>query len=150
MRIYERLGEGFREGGPDYLPSLAVFHCRWCFPDAERVRAMLPERAAEKALLVRVDCTARIEAEFVAKAFSEGYDGLLVLGCELGECHHLTGNHRALKRFALLRNMLSLLGIYPERLRLMLAPPFDEELVRASISEYVSELGELGSFRYLG
>ena len=36
------------EGADGFVPSLAVFHCRWCQPDSDHVREMLPAEVAER------------------------------------------------------------------------------------------------------
>ena len=52
------------------------------------------------------------------RAFDQGADGVLVLGCHIGECHYDTGNHRAAKRLPILKSLLTFAGLEPERLRL--------------------------------
>jgi coenzyme F420-reducing hydrogenase delta subunit len=129
-----------------FEPSIAVFHCRWCLPESEKVRALLPEAVGRKALIIKINCSARMEAEFAIKAFGEGYDGVLVLGCEIGECHYLTGNHQAIKRLGLLRDLLALAGIYPERLGTYWVSPFDEQMIKAHLDAFLDGVREAGSF----
>jgi len=129
-----------------FEPSIAVFHCRWCLPESEKVRALLPEEVGRKALVIKINCSARMEAEFAIKAFGEGYDGVLVLGCEVGECHYLTGNHQAMKRLGLLRDLLALAGIYPERLGTCWVSPFDEQTIKAHLDSFVDGVRVAGSF----
>ncbi len=131
----------------EFVPAIAVFHCRWCLPDSDSVRSLLNEEVAAKSVVIPLNCTARMEAEFAIKALSEGFDGILILGCEIGECHYRTGNHRALKRLLLLRDILALVGIYPERLGFFWVSPFDQENIRLTINEYLDKLQELGSFK---
>jgi coenzyme F420-reducing hydrogenase delta subunit len=61
-------------------------------------------------------CSARVAPEWVIKALADGVDGVMVLGCHSGDCHYISGNHRAAQRFALLSEMLSCAGIHPDRL----------------------------------
>lgn len=131
----------------DFSPAIAVFHCRWCKPDSEQVRAVLPEDVAENAVIGRLNCSARMEAEFAIKAFGEGYDGVLVIGCEFGECHYRVGNVQASRRLDLLRRILALAGIYPERLGVLWVDPFDEDTARSLIERYVSSLKKTGPFK---
>ena len=49
------------------------------------------------------------------KAFETGADGVCVAGCLEGECHFLKGNLRARKRVTYLKELLTELGIEPER-----------------------------------
>jgi coenzyme F420-reducing hydrogenase delta subunit len=50
------------------------------------------------------------------KAFQQGADGVMVLGCHPGDCHYLDGNYHARRRYALMHNLLEYMGIDRERL----------------------------------
>jgi F420-non-reducing hydrogenase iron-sulfur subunit len=82
----------------------------------------------------------------VMRAFRAGADGVLVLGCHIGDCHYISGNHRTIKRMPLLRNLLGYVGINPDRLRLdwvssAEAPKFVQ--VTTEFAETVRELGPI-------
>ena len=62
-------------------------------------------------------CSGMVSPDLVVRALSKGADGVLVLGCHLGECHYMEGNFNAAKRMAVIRNLLAFTGIDPERLR---------------------------------
>ncbi len=130
-----------------YTPRLAVFHCQWCLPDPDYILSLVEPDMRESALTLRVNCTARVEGEFVIKALAEGFDGVLVLGCELDECHYKTGNHRALKRLMVLRDMFEFGGIHPERLGALWVSPYDEGNLRALIKDYIEKLRAVGPFK---
>lgn len=131
----------------DFVPALAVFHCRWCEPDSDKVRAMMPPDVAERSVIGRLNCSARMEAEFAIKALGEGFDGVVVIGCEMGECHYRVGNEQAARRLSVLAGILALTGIYPQRLGLFWASPFDEDATRRSIEEYTEALKGIGPFK---
>jgi len=62
-------------------------------------------------------CSGMVSPDLILRALSKGADGVLVIGCHLGECHYLEGNYSASKRVAVLRKLLSFAGINPDRLR---------------------------------
>jgi F420-non-reducing hydrogenase iron-sulfur subunit len=138
-----------KEQGPatDFVPAIAVFHCRWCQPSSDQVRDMMPPEVAERAVIGRLNCSARMEAELAIKAFGEGYDGVLVIGCEFGECHYRVGNVQASRRLDLLRRICALAGIYPERLGALWVNPFDEDTTRRWIERYIGRLKKVGPFK---
>ena len=68
--------------------------------------------------LIRVPCTGRVDDVHLIKAFEQGMDGVYVAGCLEGECHFLRGNLRAKKRVGRVKEVLTSLGINPERLRM--------------------------------
>jgi F420-non-reducing hydrogenase iron-sulfur subunit len=130
-----------------FAPRLVVFHCQWCLPDPDYIMSLVDADMRESALTLRVNCTARVEGEFVIKALAEGFDGVLVLGCEISECHYRTGNHRALKRLLVLREMFEFGGIHPERLGALWVSPFDEGTLKALVQDYTEKLRAVGPFK---
>jgi len=148
MKVNARNMEGRVKEASDFAPAIAVFHCRWCLPESDFVRMLLPENSRDRSVVVKLNCTSRMEAEFAIKAFAEGYDGVLILGCEMGECHYRTGNELALKRFTLFRRILELSGIYPERLSFIFVSPYDEEAIRDKVKSFVDDVILCGPFKY--
>jgi F420-non-reducing hydrogenase iron-sulfur subunit len=66
--------------------------------------------------IIQLLCTGRLDVLHVLKAFEEGADAVYVAGCELGDCHFLEGNYRAVKRIAYAKNLIKEIGLEPERL----------------------------------
>jgi len=101
-----------------FEPRIVAFLCNWCsYAGADNAGiARMPSPA--NILPIRVMCSGRVSPEMVLRAFRAGADGVLVLGCHIGDCHYTSGNHRTAKRIPLLRNLLGYVGINPDRLRL--------------------------------
>jgi coenzyme F420-reducing hydrogenase delta subunit len=57
-----------------------------------------------------------VDPLFVLKAFQEGADGVIVLGCHPGDCHYMEGNYHARRRYALMHSLLDYVGIDRDRL----------------------------------
>jgi coenzyme F420-reducing hydrogenase delta subunit len=68
--------------------------------------------------IVKVPCTGRVDILMVLKAFEAGVDGVYLAGCEIGDCHFIKGNLRAIKRIAYLKEILKEVGIEPERVEM--------------------------------
>jgi len=102
----------------EFEPRVVAFMCNWCtYAGADNAGVARLESPAN-ILPIRVMCSGRISPEMVLRTFREGADGVLVMGCHLGDCHYSSGNHRTIKRIPLLRNLLGYAGINPERLQL--------------------------------
>ena len=101
-----------------FEPRIIAFLCNWCsYAGADNAGiARIPSPA--NILPIRVMCSGRVSPEMILRAFRAGADGVLVLGCHIGECHYINGNHRTAKRIPLVRNLLGYIGINPERLQL--------------------------------
>ena len=67
--------------------------------------------------VIRVPCSGRINPLFIASALQSGADGVLVSGCHPGDCHYLSGNLVARRKFALVKSLLAHVGIEPERVQ---------------------------------
>ena len=99
---------------------------------------------APNARIVRVMCSGRVDPQFVLKAFAEGADGVLIGGCHPGDCHYQEGNYKALRRFRLLQQVLTTMGIEPERCRLEWISASEADQLRQVMDEMTSQLRELG------
>ncbi len=96
-------------------PRIIAFLCYWCSytgaDNAGTARLKYPPNVD----IIRVMCSGRIDPEFVTTAFARGADGVMVLGCHIGDCHYIAGNHKTMARMPLLKRTLVGLGIEPER-----------------------------------
>jgi F420-non-reducing hydrogenase iron-sulfur subunit len=65
-----------------------------------------------------VPCTGRVEEIMILKAFENGADGVMVVGCLEGDCHYLVGNLRARKRVERVAALLEQTPLGAERVRM--------------------------------
>lgn len=89
-------------------------------------------------------CTGRIDPEFILHAFRSGADGVVILGCHLGDCHYKEGNYNALRRFYLLRRMLIQFGIAEKRLQLEWISSCESDKFVETFHHIVREIQALG------
>ena len=68
--------------------------------------------------VLRLPCTGKIEVNYLLTAFERGVDAVIVAGCLEGGCHFLEGNLRARKRVERAQQMLTEIGLEPERLEM--------------------------------
>ncbi len=78
------------------------------------------------------------------RTFDQGADGVLVLGCHIGECHYDTGNHRTAKRLPIVRALMEFAGLEPERLRLDWVSASEGERFARIANEFVDGVRALG------
>ena len=78
------------------------------------------------------------------KAFLSGADGVLVGGCHPGDCHYIRGNLFARRRVSMLKKVLEVLGLEPERLRLEWISASEGEKFARVVKEFVDEVKSLG------
>ena len=95
--------------------------------------------------IIRVMCSARVAPEWVIKALLNGIDGVMVLGCHIGDCHYISGNHRAAKRFALLKEMLTFVGVDADRLLVDWVSASEGKKFQKIVTEFIERVRELGA-----
>ncbi|HLB65592.1 MAG TPA: hydrogenase iron-sulfur subunit, partial [Anaerolineales bacterium] len=93
---------------------------------------------------VRVPCSGRVAPELILRAFDHGADGVLVLGCHIGECHYDNGNHRTAKRLPVVRALMSFAGLEPDRLRLDWVSASEGERFARIVEEFTETVRRLG------
>ncbi len=90
-------------------------------------------------------CSGRVDLEFILKAFLNGEDGVLVGGCQLGECNYTTqGNFDALSTVQLGKRILKHIGLYPERLRVQFMSSSDGALLAEVTDDFTRQVKKLG------
>lgn len=101
-----------------FEPRIIAFLCNWCSYAGADNAGIARLQSPANVLPIRVMCSGRVSPEMVLRAFRSGADGVMVLGCHIGDCHYIDGNHRTIKRMPLVQNLLGYVGINPERFQL--------------------------------
>ena len=65
--------------------------------------------------IIKLPCSGRVDVIHLLKALERGVDGVFVAGCLDGDCHYQSGNLRARKRVAYVRQILDRIGLGAER-----------------------------------
>ena len=90
-------------------------------------------------------CTGRIDLSLLLRAFSNGADGVFVVGCRLGECNYTThGNYSALNKVLLCKKILEHVGLNPERLSIEFMSSGEGILFAEVVSDFVRKVKALG------
>lgn len=128
----------------NFEPKIIGFLCNWCSysgaDSAGRAQKSIPANIN----VVRVMCSGRIDPQLIMKAFKDGADGVLILGCHPGDCHYREGNYNAMKRYKLLKRVLDQLGIEDERLKLDWVSASEGEKFAVVVNEMVENIKKVG------
>ena len=128
----------------DFEPRILAFLCTWCSYTGADTAGIARIQSPANLRAVRVPCSGRVSPELVLRAFDQGADGVLVLGCHVGECHFDTGNHRAAKRLPVLQRLLQFAGLEPERFRLDWVSASEGERFARIATEFTQAVRTLG------
>jgi len=127
-----------------FEPKILAFTCNWCSYAAADLAGTSRIHYPPNVRMIRVMCSGMVDPVYVLKAFETGFDGVLIAGCHIGDCHYVSGNVRAQDRVARLRRLLQTLGLEEERLRLEWISAAEGGIFAETIEKYVGQLKELG------
>jgi F420-non-reducing hydrogenase iron-sulfur subunit len=126
-----------------YEPKIVAYACTYCsYPGAD-LAGTSRIKYSPNVNIIRVLCSGRVSPELILRAFREGADGVLVLGCHYGDCHFINGNHRTAKRVAVLKRVLEYSGIDQNRLRLEWVSASEGERFAQVVDEFTQTVRQL-------
>lgn len=129
-------------------PRIVGFLCYWCSYTGADGAGTARMKYAPNVDIVKVMCSGRIDPELVTMAFAHGADGVLVLGCHLGDCHYMNGNHKTMVRMPLLRRVLEEYGIERERFRHDWVSAAEGEKFSRLVTEMTEQIRALGPLNW--
>ncbi|MBC8448999.1 MAG: hydrogenase iron-sulfur subunit, partial [Chloroflexi bacterium] len=94
----------------NWQPQIVAFVCQWCTYAGADLAGTSRIKYDPNVRIVKLPCSGRIDPLFLVKAFEQGADGVLVSGCHPGDCHYVSGNLLARRRFTAFRELLNFLG----------------------------------------
>ena len=99
-------------------PLILAFCCHYCAYAAADLAGAMRLQYPDNVRVLRLPCTGKVEVDHILAAFERGVDGVMVAGCLEGGCHFLEGNLRARRRVDRAKQILSEIGLEPERLEM--------------------------------
>jgi F420-non-reducing hydrogenase iron-sulfur subunit len=131
-----------------FEPVIIGFTCNWCSYRAADMAGTARMKYAPNVRLTRLMCSGRLDPTFVFKAFAGGADAVLVSGCHPGDCHYVNQNYKAMRRFHLMKRVLTQMGIEPGRLKLLWASAAEGAIFAREINEFVEQVRALGPLNW--
>ncbi|MBD3354273.1 MAG: hydrogenase iron-sulfur subunit [Candidatus Lokiarchaeota archaeon] len=90
----------------EFEPKILGFLCNWCSYAGADLAGVSRIQYPPNLRVIRVMCSGRVDPVFVLDALMKGLDGVLVLGCHLGDCHYIDGNYEAESKYRALEMLL--------------------------------------------
>jgi F420-non-reducing hydrogenase iron-sulfur subunit len=128
----------------NWEPKIIAFLCNWCSYAGADLAGVSRIQYPPNVRIVRVPCSGRINPMFIVKCLERGVDGVLVSGCHPGECHYISGNLFARRKFTLLREILEFVGIEPGRVQFSWVSASEGEKFARVVRDVVKEVKALG------
>jgi F420-non-reducing hydrogenase iron-sulfur subunit len=129
----------------EFEPKILGFLCNWCCYAGADLAGVSRYQYPTNIRIIRLMCSGRVDPAFILQAFLEGIDGVFVGGCHLGECHYgVEGNYHALSMIHIVKKLLHLTGISPDRLRLEWVSASEGNRFAEVVTDFTNKLKELG------
>ncbi|MFH1502590.1 MAG: hydrogenase iron-sulfur subunit [Candidatus Eisenbacteria bacterium] len=127
-----------------FEPRIVCFFCKWCTYAGADLAGTSRKQYSPNGVVVRVNCSGRIDPQHILWAFREGADGVLVGGCHPGDCHYQDGNYKTMRRVAFLKRMLEDMGVDPKRLHLEWISAAEGDKLVHVMNDFVDAVKEMG------
>lgn len=127
-----------------FEPKILGFLCNWCSYAGADLAGVSRFQYPPNLRVIRVMCSARVDPIIILEAFIQGIDGVLVLGCHLGDCHYISGNYYTQKRMRTLQKFLQIAGINEERLCLDWVSAAEGERFASLVTKFTEQIKNLG------
>ncbi|WP_449244159.1 hydrogenase iron-sulfur subunit [Desulfobacca acetoxidans] len=128
----------------DWQPKIVALICTYCTYTAADMAGSLRLQYPPEVRIVKLPCTGKVDTIHLLKTFQTGVDGILVGGCEVGDCHFLEGNLRARERVEYAQALLEEVGFGAERLEMYNIGASDAPQWVERVKEMVARVKRLG------
>lgn len=127
-----------------FEPNILAFCCNWCSYAGADLAGVSRYQYPPNVRIIRVMCSGRIDPEFILHAFEKGIDGVMVIGCHIGDCHYVSGNLEAEKKVKIVKKLLEIVGFESERLALEWVSAAEGMRFSRLIKDFVEKIKRLG------
>lgn len=128
----------------NFEPRIVAFLCHWCTYTGADLAGTTRQQYPANIRVVHLMCSGAMDVVYALKALMDGADGVLIGGCHPGDCHYQSGNFKARRRVAILRNTLAQLGIPEERVWLRWISASEGRLFAKTVTEMTEAITKLG------
>jgi coenzyme F420-reducing hydrogenase delta subunit len=130
-------------------PKIIAFLCNWCSYAGADLAGVSRFQYPPNIRIIRVPCSSRISPLLILRSLQHGADGVIVSGCHPGDCHYVSGNYVARRKFALLNNLLDYVGIEKGRVRFSWVSAAEGKRFAEIMKEFTAEVKALGPAKRL-
>jgi coenzyme F420-reducing hydrogenase delta subunit len=127
-----------------FEPEITAFYCIYCgYMAADTAGAMNLQYPAN-VKFIRLPCTGKTDIRYLLEAFEQGADGVYVVACPIGNCHHVRGNERGHARLERAQDILDEIGLGRERLEMYFMSGSQSHTFAMAAQTMTERIRELG------
>ncbi len=127
-----------------FEPKIIGFLCNWCSYTGADLAGVSRIKSVPNVRVIRTMCSGRVDPAFILKAFQLGADGVIVMGCHLGDCHYQEGNYKTIRRIPFVKRLIGQFGIDPRRVRLEWVSASEGDRFAHVVNTFTEEIRALG------
>jgi coenzyme F420-reducing hydrogenase delta subunit len=127
-----------------FEPEITAFYCIYCGYMAADTAGALGVQYPANVKFVRMPCTGKTDIRYLLEAFEQGADGVYVVACPIGNCHHVRGNERGLARLQRTQKILDDIGLGSERLDIFFMSGSQAQTFASAVYQMTDRIRELG------
>ena len=129
---------------PNWEPRIVAYCCNWCSYAGADLAGVSRMQYPPSIRVVRIPCSGRVDPLFILKSLQSGFDGVLVSGCHPGDCHYISGNYVARRKFAVLKPLLEFIGVEPGRVQFSWISAGEGDRFAKVVTRITEDVRELG------
>ena len=128
-------------------PKIIAFLCNWCSYAGADLAGTSRLQYPPNIRIIRLPCSGRINPLYIIKALADGADGVLISGCHPGDCHYISGNMYARRKFTMLKKILSLAGYEEDRVNFTWVSASEGNRFADVVTNVTNKIKVLGKFK---
>jgi F420-non-reducing hydrogenase iron-sulfur subunit len=127
-----------------FEPEITAFFCIYCGYMAADTAGQLNVQYPANVKFVRMPCSGKTDIRYLLEAFEQGADGVYVVACPIGNCHHVKGNERGRARLKRAKKILDDIGLGGERLDMFFMSGSQAHAFASAAQTMTDRIRELG------
>jgi coenzyme F420-reducing hydrogenase delta subunit/NAD-dependent dihydropyrimidine dehydrogenase PreA subunit len=120
------------------------YACRWSALAAADHAGLQGQPVSPRFYLLPMHCIGQLDPKVMGRAFLEGANGLLLLGCRPEECHHNYGLDHTWGRVLIIKKLLALCNLARERITLAHVDLNQPEQYRHTVDAFLAMMDRAG------
>ncbi len=128
----------------DFEPRIIGYLCNWCSYAGADLSGVSRIQYPHNLRIIRVMCSGRVEPSMPLNLLINGADGVLITGCHIGDCHYISGNLHAKRKFILLQKLVEKAGMNPERVMLEWVSASEGQKFADLVTSFVEKIKTIG------
>jgi len=128
----------------EFEPVIVGYFCNWCTSTAADLAGTTRMQYPPNIRPIRTMCSGSVDPVYILRALLSGADAVIVGGCPPGDCHYISGNYKTRRRFAVLKTILSTLGLEADRVWLRWISAAEGAKFAKTMNEITTEMKKKG------